>query len=107
MRGPAQTPDLRDAAPGRRGPAPPDRADDARGDLHNIVRRDSFAERLEGLMIRYMRQQLSSAEMIAELVAMAKDVSRRPGVASDSTRHSTTPSWPSTTPWPTRAWRGP
>lgn len=42
---------------------------------HNIVRRDSFAERLENLMIRYMRQQLSSAEMIAELVAMAKEVS--------------------------------
>jgi type I restriction enzyme, R subunit len=41
---------------------------------HNIVRRDSFAERLENLMIRYMRQQLSSAEMIAELVAMAKEV---------------------------------
>ena len=42
---------------------------------HNIVRRDSFAERLENLMIRYMRQQFSSAEMIAELVAMAKEVS--------------------------------
>jgi restriction endonuclease HindI-like protein len=42
---------------------------------HNIVRRESFAERLENLMIRYMRQQLSSAEMIAELVAMAKEVS--------------------------------
>ena len=42
---------------------------------HNIVRRDSFAERLENLMIRYMRQQLSSAEIIAELVAMAKEVS--------------------------------
>ncbi len=42
---------------------------------HNIVRRDSFVERLENLMIRYMRQQLSSAEMIAELVAMAKEVS--------------------------------
>ncbi|MEU8270515.1 type I restriction endonuclease subunit R [Sphaerisporangium sp. NPDC049002] len=42
---------------------------------HNIVRRESFAEKLEDLMIRYMRQQLSSAEMIAELVAMAKEVS--------------------------------
>ncbi|MBV9143782.1 MAG: DUF3387 domain-containing protein, partial [Pseudonocardiales bacterium] len=42
---------------------------------HNIIRRDSFAERLENLMIRYMRQQLSSAEMIAELVTMAKEVS--------------------------------
>ncbi|MCA1671138.1 MAG: DUF3387 domain-containing protein, partial [Actinobacteria bacterium] len=43
---------------------------------HNIVRRDSFTERLENLMIRYMRQQLSSAELIAELVTMAKEVSR-------------------------------
>lgn len=42
---------------------------------HNIARRESFAEKLEDLMIRYMRQQLSSAEMIAELVAMAKEVS--------------------------------
>ncbi|MER6170884.1 type I restriction enzyme endonuclease domain-containing protein [Streptosporangium sp. NPDC001681] len=38
---------------------------------HNIIRRESFAEKLEDLMIRYMRQQLSSAEMIA----MAKEVS--------------------------------
>ncbi|MBB2911255.1 type I restriction enzyme R subunit [Streptosporangium becharense] len=42
---------------------------------HNIVRRESFTERLEDLMIRYMRQQLSSAELIAELVAMAREVS--------------------------------
>ncbi|MCC5581785.1 type I restriction endonuclease subunit R [Microtetraspora sp. AC03309] len=42
---------------------------------HNIIRRESFAERLEDLMIRYMRQQLTSAELIAELVAMAKEVS--------------------------------
>ncbi|WP_345005717.1 DUF3387 domain-containing protein [Streptosporangium album] len=42
---------------------------------HNIVRQESFTERLEDLMIRYMRQQLTSAEMIAELVAMAKEVS--------------------------------
>ncbi|MFI6457203.1 DUF3387 domain-containing protein [Streptosporangium amethystogenes] len=42
---------------------------------NNIIRRESFAEKLEDLMIRYMRQQLSSAEMIAELVAMAKEVS--------------------------------
>jgi type I restriction enzyme, R subunit len=41
---------------------------------HNIIRRESFARQLEDLMVRYMRQQLTSAEMIAELVAMAKDV---------------------------------
>ncbi|MEV4252755.1 type I restriction endonuclease subunit R [Spirillospora sp. NPDC049652] len=42
---------------------------------HNIIRRESFSERLEDLMIRYMKQQLTSAEAIAELVAMAKEVS--------------------------------
>ena len=29
---------------------------------HNIVRRDSFAERLESLMIRYMRQQSAALD---------------------------------------------
>ncbi|MFB4302252.1 type I restriction endonuclease subunit R [Actinomadura sp. NTSP31] len=42
---------------------------------HNIIRRESFSEQLQDLMIRYMKQQLTSAEMIAELVAMAKEVS--------------------------------
>jgi type I restriction enzyme R subunit len=42
---------------------------------HNIVRQESFSARLEDLMTRYMRQQLTSAQLIAELVAMAKDVS--------------------------------
>jgi type I restriction enzyme R subunit len=42
---------------------------------HNVVRQESFSARLEELMTRYMRQQLSSAQLIAELVAMAKEVS--------------------------------
>lgn len=42
---------------------------------HNIIRQESFAKKLEDLMIRYMKQQLTSAEMIAELVAMAQEVS--------------------------------
>jgi type I restriction enzyme, R subunit len=42
---------------------------------HNIVRRESFSERLEDLMRRYMLQQLSSAQLIAELAAMAQEIS--------------------------------
>jgi type I restriction enzyme R subunit len=42
---------------------------------HNIVRQQSFADRLLSLMTRYTRQNLSSAEVIAELVAMAREVS--------------------------------
>ena len=42
---------------------------------HNIVRQESFSERLDDLMKRYMRQQLTSAQVIAELVALAREVS--------------------------------
>ncbi|MGW4632398.1 type I restriction endonuclease subunit R [Nocardia sp. NPDC004415] len=41
---------------------------------HNIVRQTTFSERLQDLMVKYMRQQLTSAEIIAKLVAMAKEV---------------------------------
>nr|WTB35263.1 type I restriction endonuclease subunit R [Streptomyces sp. NBC_00830] len=41
---------------------------------HNIVRRTTFSERLQDLMIRYMQQQYTSAELIAKLVEMAKEV---------------------------------
>ncbi|MFD8765131.1 type I restriction endonuclease subunit R, partial [Streptomyces mirabilis] len=41
---------------------------------HNIVRRTTFSERLQDLMTRYMRQQYTSAELIAKLVEMAKEV---------------------------------
>ncbi|MCW2904644.1 MAG: HsdR family type site-specific deoxyribonuclease [Streptosporangiaceae bacterium] len=41
---------------------------------HNIVRRTAFSERLQDLMLRYMRQQYTSAELIAKLVEMAKEV---------------------------------
>ncbi|KIQ63151.1 DEAD/DEAH box helicase [Kitasatospora griseola] len=41
---------------------------------HNIVRRTTFSERLQDLMVRYMRQQCTSAELIAKLVDMAKEV---------------------------------
>jgi type I restriction enzyme R subunit len=42
---------------------------------HNIVRQQSFSDRLVALMTRYTNQTLSAAQVIAELVAMARDVS--------------------------------
>jgi type I restriction enzyme, R subunit len=42
---------------------------------HNIVKQTSFSERLADLMRQYTNQNLSSAEIIAELVALAKEVS--------------------------------
>ncbi|WP_308492807.1 type I restriction endonuclease subunit R [Microbacterium terrisoli] len=40
----------------------------------NLVRQRAFSERIGAIMLRYTNQQLTSAEVIAELVAMAKDV---------------------------------
>ena len=42
---------------------------------HNVVRQQSFSDRLVALMTRYTNQNLSAAQVIAELVAMAKEVS--------------------------------
>lgn len=42
---------------------------------HNIVRQQSFAGRLLDLMRRYTNQHLTAAEIIAELVAIAREVS--------------------------------
>jgi type I restriction enzyme R subunit len=42
---------------------------------HNIVKQRSFAERLEELMRKYTNQNLTAAQIIAELVALAKEVS--------------------------------
>ncbi|MFG2091906.1 type I restriction enzyme endonuclease domain-containing protein [Spirillospora sp. NPDC048824] len=41
---------------------------------HNVVRRQSFSDRLLDLMRKYTNQNLTAAEIIAELVAMAKEV---------------------------------
>ncbi len=41
---------------------------------HNLVRQRAFSERIAELMARYTNQQLSSAEVIAALVEMAKEV---------------------------------
>ncbi|MFV2097404.1 type I restriction endonuclease subunit R [Micromonospora sp. LOL_014] len=42
---------------------------------HNVVRQERFSAMLEDLMNRYMRQQLTSAQLIVELVELAKEVS--------------------------------
>lgn len=49
----------------------------------NIVRRKAFSDRLQDLMILYMRQQLTSAEVITKLVEMAKDVLADPDRGQD------------------------
>jgi type I restriction enzyme R subunit len=41
---------------------------------NNIVRQRAFSERITELMNRYTNQQLTSAEVIAELIELAKDV---------------------------------
>jgi len=41
---------------------------------HNVVRQEAFSARLIELMRRYTNQHLTSAEIIAELVALAKEV---------------------------------
>ena len=62
--------------PGHRGAPPPRRAGDAH--RHQAQHRQaevSFAERLEELMRKYTNQNLTAAQIIAELVALAKEVS--------------------------------
>jgi type I restriction enzyme R subunit len=49
---------------------------------NNVVRRQSFADRLLDLMTRYTRQNLTAAQVIAELVAMAREVSADAGRGS-------------------------
>lgn len=46
---------------------------------HNIVRQTSFSERLVKLMREYTNQNLTAAQIIAELVAIAREVSADAG----------------------------
>ncbi|MGH3799198.1 MAG: type I restriction endonuclease subunit R [Pseudonocardiaceae bacterium] len=46
----------------------------ARATRHNVVRQRAFSERINELMLKYTNQQLTSAEIIAELIEMAKEV---------------------------------
>ncbi|SDC39166.1 type I restriction enzyme, R subunit [Sanguibacter gelidistatuariae] len=41
---------------------------------HNVVRQRAFSQRLQDLMIKYTNQQLTSAEVIAALIEVAKEV---------------------------------
>ena len=41
---------------------------------HNALRQRAFSERINDLMRRYTNQQLTSAEVIAELIELAKEV---------------------------------
>jgi type I restriction enzyme R subunit len=46
----------------------------ARATRNNLVRQRAFSERIRELMNKYTNQQLTSAEVIAELIEMAKEV---------------------------------
>ena len=46
----------------------------ARSTRNNLVRQRAFSERITELMKKYTNQQLTSAEVIAELVALAREV---------------------------------
>jgi type I restriction enzyme R subunit len=48
-------------------------AESRKATRNNAVRQRAFSERLNELMTKYTNQQLTSAEVIAELVAMAKE----------------------------------
>ncbi|ATO63624.2 type I restriction endonuclease subunit R [Mycobacterium avium subsp. hominissuis] len=54
---------------------------------NNVVRQRAFSDRISDLMRRYTNQQLTSAEVIAELIAMAKDVAAE----GDRGKHFTPP----------------
>jgi len=58
---------------------------------NNVVRQRAFSERLTELMNRYTNQQLTSAEVIAELVELAREV------AAEARRRWASTSWRSLT----------
>lgn len=54
---------------------------------HNLVRQRAFSERLIELMTKYTNQQLTSAEVIAAMIALAQDVAHE----GDRGQHFTPP----------------
>jgi type I restriction enzyme R subunit len=77
-------PGVDEPPPGDRGAAGDADGGGRTGVAVNLVRQRAFSERLAELMNRYTNQQLTAAEVIAELIAMAKEVAaRRPGKAFD------------------------
>ncbi|WP_010148696.1 type I restriction endonuclease subunit R [Serinicoccus profundi] len=49
-------------------------SESSRVSRHNLVRQRAFSDRITELMNRYTNQQLTSAEVISELIALAKEV---------------------------------
>ena len=45
-----------------------------RSTINNVIRQRAFSERITELMTKFTNQQLTSAEVIAELVALAREV---------------------------------
>ncbi|MBB6120566.1 hypothetical protein FHS13_002523 [Nocardiopsis algeriensis] len=64
---------------------------------HNAISRECFTERLEALMLRYMREQLTSAGCWPSCSRWRRRPCPSSAGVSGSTRRSTTRSWPSTT----------
>ncbi len=54
----------------------------------NLVRQRAFSERITELMNKYTNQQLTSAEVIAELVELAKEVAAEANRGASSPRRS-------------------
>ena len=50
---------------------------------HNLVRQRAFSERLLALMTRYTNQQLTSAEVIAAMIALAQEVAHEKNRGAD------------------------
>ncbi len=63
---------------------------------HNLVRQRAFSDRLTGLMRKYTNQQLTSAEVIAELIEMARRSPPSGTGGSGSHRRWPRTSWRST-----------
>ena len=91
MQRPAQS------ASGHRGAAPPDRAGDAQGHQAQHRPPEELLRPAAELMRRYTNQHLTAAEIIAELVALAKEVSADANRGAQFAPPLTPTSSPSTT----------
>lgn len=63
----------------------------------NVIRQRMFSEGVAELMFRYTNQQLTSAQVIAELVKLAREVAAEASGGSGSPRSSARTNWRSTT----------
>ena len=69
----------------------------ARG-RRNVVQSRSFADMLESAIRRYQNRAIETAQVIEELIALAKDMREAPRPRRRTSASPKT-SWPSTTPW--------